>query len=212
MGLFDGIITLVSAVGNAISNIASKIGVSSTVFSGVAALAASLIPGIGPALSIAIAAVGALSCLLGVVPKDVQPAELGARALQHPEINRDDFESYDAYKNALLNAPFDKEKYEAGLKDEPTKLEYEISGFEIEHKLIEEKYNMAIDTKFWEMTGRKNMKAEDCKVMLDSLSNNKVQTTAFVEYVNDPENGEKTVEIDSALDEMKKGGVTIFDK
>lgn len=198
--------TITDKVDEVLGSIEKVIGHLQPIFMGIAALVTVLG---GPGFKGLTAIVGSLSCLSGIFSKDVRLEELGARALQHPEIKRDDFESDDAYKNELLNASFDREKFEEGLKNEKSELKYLITGFELANQLMQEKYKMEIGMNFWQTIKEKDLSAEDCKVILDSLSSNRVQTNVFVGYINDSEGVEKTVEMANALDEMKKFGVNL---
>jgi len=147
--IIAGISTIASYIGSVGTAIAS-IGPSITaaiaqVSATLAEIAAPLVEALktfAPVIEKVLDLIHLIARVLGIGKPGVESQELGARALEHPKIKLENYETYAEYIDDLFNVDFDLESYAKASDGE--KAVYKTMGAAIESKAIAEKLEMNV--------------------------------------------------------------------
>jgi len=137
-----------------------------------------LAPKIGEVITTVVKVVNEISQLLGVVNPTTKADELGERALQHPEIHPDDYETTKEYIAKLESADFDSKKFEALTPGERAMATAVGSGLEL--KGLCEKFAMNIPAEIFSTAVRGGLGTNDLVKLLTALSSNGIRDAALV--------------------------------
>ena len=145
-GCFSSCVSLACSV---VSGVAGAIGAGiAAISSGLAALAAPVLAtlgGLGPLVGIVmgvLSALNAIAQMLGVSKKDQE--ELGADALMHPEIRRQDFDSVSDYLDALEAAKTPEDEMERSRMSPEKRIMARFIGAGIQYAGIKEKLDLDV--------------------------------------------------------------------
>lgn len=208
MGFFSsicsGISAVCSSIGSIISTVAPALSVIAKPVLEIAKVVAEVV--IGAVVQI----VDGVAKALGLVPEEIEsPDELGERALQHPEMKPEDYDSYGDYIKALEKADFDQEKFD-NLSPDQRKAALAV-GCGIEAKAISEKMEMNIPMDFWITSAKGKMNANDVCGLLNSMKENGfTDAGVFAQYTQGTLSPEGEQKLGPALaDYEAKGGKSI---
>ncbi len=207
MGIFaaigGAISSFVGSIGSALCSIGSQIG------SAIAKVAPVLAEIAKPVLEIAkvvvevvieavVKIVDGVAKALGLVPENIEPDELGARAMQHPEIKPEEYDSYEEYIKELEKADFDKKEFD---KLSPAqKAAATAVGCGIEAKVIAEKMEMNIPMDFWVAGAKGKMDPKDVCVLLNAMKANGITDAGvFAKYTQGDLSPEAEKQLEPAL-------------
>lgn len=85
-----------------------------------------------------------------IVSQNMSPVELGARAMENPDIKPEDYDTTKSYVDALCEkGKFDRETFEKNCKNGEHELAYKALGAGIEMKAIQEEMKMRIPEEFY---------------------------------------------------------------
>lgn len=212
--IFGGISAVCSSIGSALCSIGSQIG------SVIAKVAPALAEIAKPVLEIAktvvevvieavVQIVDGVAKALGLVPEEIEPDELGARAMQHPEIKPEDYDSYEAYIKELEKADFDKEEFDN--LSPAQKAAATAVGCGIEVKAISEKMAMNIPLDFFVASAKGKMSPNDVCGLLNSMKANGITDAGvFAQYTQGKLSPEAEQKLEPALTDYEaKGGKSI---
>jgi len=194
----SAIVGIGSQIASAISSALPSIG--STISSWVDKLSTCL----GSIVEAVITAVEVVGKLLGIIPQEMSVEELGARAMDNPELEADDFETYDEYIKALVEAEFDKEIIEKATDGE--KAAFALGGTVISSIATEEKLRMSIPIDFWVNCTKGNMSGENMLDLLNSLKANNISDAgSFSEFLQgeEIEDSEQMSDIEAAISDYE---------
>lgn len=107
--------------------------------------------------------------ILGVIAEKMDPAELGERARQNPNIRREDCASTEEYIQKLQQAPYDPNVLESKKNNPIEYMADAAHGLAITKQGIEEKVKMTIPISFFESGVKGGMDGKDMCVMLDKM-------------------------------------------
>ena len=205
-----------SAIGGAI---AACVSVASTVISKVAP---AILPLSKPVLELAkiavkvvvqavVTLVSEVSKSLGIVDQNMEPEELGARAMQNKDIKPEDFNSKKEYIEALKNAEFDEEKFKEDMKSDANKLACTAVGTGLEIQAIAEEMAIGIPLDFFVTAAKGKMNADDTIGLLTSMKQNNITDAGiFTRYTNGELSSEAEEAIKPALANYEsKGGKSV---
>ena len=205
-----------SAIGGAISacvSVASKLV--SAVTPAIASLAKPVLELAKIAVKVVVQAVVTLvsevAKSLGIVDQDMEPEELGARAMQNKDIKPDDFNSKKEYIEALKKAEFDKEKFNEDIKSDSYKLACTAVGTGLEVKAIAEDMAIGVPLDFFVTAAKGKMNAADTISLLTSMKQNNISDAGiFTSYTQGELSSKAEDAIKPALANYEsKGGKSI---
>ena len=209
MGLF-------STIGGAISacvSVASKLV--STVAPAIASLAKPVLELSKIAVKVVVQAVVTLvsevAKSLGIVDQDMEPEELGARAMQNKDIKPEDFNSKKEYIEALKNAEFDEEKFKEDMKSDSYKLACTAVGTGLEVQGIAENMAIGVPLDFFVTAAKGKMNATDTIGLLTSMKQNNITDAGiFTSYTQGELSSKAEEAIKPALANYEsKGGKSV---
>ena len=206
----------ISAICGAVS---ACVSVASTVISKVAP---AILPLANPILELAkiavkvvvqavVTLISEVSKSLGLVDQNMEPEELGARAMQNKDIKPEDFNSKKEYIEALKNAEFDEEKFKEDMKDDSYKLACTAAGTGLEVQAIAEDMAMGIPLDFFVTAAKGKMNAGETIDLLNSMKQNNITDAGvFTKYTQGELSSENEAAIKPALENYEsKGGKSI---
>ncbi len=164
-----GLASAISAIGAGIASVASTIGTALAAAGKAVCAAITTFIAQFPNLDIkkiieitenTFAIIQTVAAILGIGDGEDQE-ELGERALQHPEIKRENFDSTQAYLEALKKAEFQKGVVPQGMTAEGHKWLCRTLGVGIQIRAISEKLNMATPMDFFLDCAKIGLTAKD---------------------------------------------------
>lgn len=204
MGLFG-------AIGSAISAAASSI--SSAIGGAIGSMTSSILSITGPLVNIkmaieTIAVVAKVIVIiaeeLGILDKDVNMEELGAKAAQPDTKKSTEFESAEAYIEYLKNeVKLDQERFQ-GLSEEE-KLACQAAGLSIMTKGVEEKMGVQIPVEFLQIIGQLKMTPQEVKAFMESFRENHIDSMkTMADYLSGKNMGESGSTVNQAMADAMK--------
>ena len=144
---------------------------------------------------------------LGIVDQNMEPEELGARAMQNPEIKPEDFDSKKEYIEALKNAEFDEEKFKDEMKNDSNKLAFTAVGTGLEVQAIAESMEMRIPLDFFVSAAKGKMTGTDTVGLLKAMKGNGITDAGiFTTYTNGTISTENEAKIKPAIENYENNG------
>ena len=214
MGFLGAIFVFFSSVCSSVGSALCSIG--SQIASTIAKAAPVLVEIAKPVLEIAkvvvevvieavVKIVDGVAKALGVVEKDIEPDELGARAMAHPEIKPESYDSYSDYIKELGKADFDREEFD---KLSPAqKAAATAVGCGIEAKAIAEKMEMNIPMDFFVASVKGKMSANDVCGLLNAMKSNGITDAGvFSQYTQGTLSPEAEKKLEPAFAEYESNG------
>ena len=212
---------IVGAVTSTISSVAGALGSLGPVISGAIAKVSPVLAKIaGPVLDMAkivvkvvceavVNLINEVAQYLGVVPENMDADELGARAMEHPEIKPEDFETTEEYIKELSEAEFDKEKFDKLSPAQKAACTAVGSGLEV--KAISEKMQMNIPVDFYVNGARGGMDAQNVVGLLNGMKNNAINDAGlFNNYLDGKLSDKDAPAMQAAISDFEsQGGMTV---
>lgn len=186
MGLFQGVVNVVSSVCSGISNVCGKIGKGIGEFAKNVFIPALFPPlgGLETAIKIIGGIIGVIAEALGLKKPEEKPEEIGIKAEEAANngIKPENFDSYSEYISYLReNIKVDKEKID-NLSDEE-RLKYTAVGSSILVKGIEEKEKIEIPAEFVLEIAKQKLQAEEVREYMKNFKESGLQLSDFTKYL-----------------------------
>lgn len=197
---------LLGVIGSAISGAVSAI--TGAIGGAAGGLASGIVSILGPSMDIKLAiemvaviakAIVIIAEELGILEKDVDVEELGAKASQPDTKKSTDFESAEAYIEYLKNeVKLDQERFQ-GLSEEE-KLACQAAGLSILTKGVEARMGMEIPAEFLRIIGQQGMTPQEVKAFMESFKENNFDTMkAMADYLSGKNMGESSSTVNQAM-------------
>jgi len=197
MGLWDSVCSFVSSVCSTISSAVSSIG------SALVSSASKMLSVVGKQLEPVSMIIQVVAALIGVLTKDDDVEEIGAKAMQPESKKPEDFDSIAEYIDYLREeVKLDKEKFDKASDTE--KAARTAVGASIVAKGIGEKKGFDIPLETWVAMAKLNLtdKAKEVDKLLETFKDGKLED--FSKYVDGKLDIKKEGEIGDDLVEMYK--------
>lgn len=197
---------LIGAIGSAIGAAASSI--SSAIGGAIGGMTSNIMSITGPLVNIkmameTIAVIAKVIVIiaeeLGILDKDMNTEELGAKAAQPETKKSTEFESTEAYIEYLKNeVKLDQERFQ-GLSEEE-KLACQAAGLSIMTKGVEEKMGVQIPVEYLQIIGQLKMTPQEVKAYMENFKENHIDSMkTMADYLSGKNMGENGSTVNQAI-------------